>query len=291
MRRGLIAMALAFVAVTLTATLQADQRYAVTGMILRVDRDARTFTASIDEIPGFMEAMTMPFRVREAKELDGLAPGAVVDFTLVVEQDASFAESVRVRRHQNLEQDPLTARRLSIFRDVTGGRESRALGVGEAVPDFTLVDQHRQRVTLSAFRGRVVAINFMYTTCQLPDFCVRMVNHFGTLQERFRDALGRDLVLLTISFDPVRDQPDVLARYAARWHPAPAWHFLTGPVPDVRRVLGLFGVAAFLDDGLMDHSLHTIVIGRDGRIAAHVEGNQFPASQLVDLTRAVLDAK
>jgi protein SCO1/2 len=163
------------------------------------------------------------------------------------------------------------------------------VAAGAAVPDFTLIDQQRRRVRLSQFRGKVVAINFMYTTCQLPDYCLRMVNHFGVLQKRLAARLGRDLIFLTITFDPLRDTPDVLARYAAQWAPvSPAWHFLTGPEPDIRRVLGTFGVAAFPDEGLMDHSLHTIVIRRDGTLAANVEGNQYSSDQLADLLAAVL---
>ena len=60
--------------------------------------------------------------------------------------------------------------------------------------------------TLSQFAGGVVAINFTYTTCQLSDFCLRLVNHFGALQRRFADVLGRDLVFLTITFDPASRQ-------------------------------------------------------------------------------------
>jgi protein SCO1/2 len=56
----------------------------------------------------------------------------------------------------------------------------------------------------------------------------------------------------------------------------------------VRRVLEMFGVAAFPDDGLMDHSLHTALIDRNGRLVANIEGNQYTSDQLADLTRAVL---
>ena len=48
------------------------------------------------------------------------------------------------------------------------------------------------------------------------------------------------------------------------------------------------GVAAFPDEGLMDHSLHTILIRRDGTLAANVEGNQYSSDQLADLLAAVL---
>jgi protein SCO1/2 len=293
--RALRQLAAALAAVLLltapAAAGRAGERYPVTGMVVSVDPAALTFVASIERIPGFMEAMAMPFRVRDAASLAALAPGAVVEFMLVVEKDASHAEGIRVRRFQTVEQDPLTARRLSVLTRVARGRAAAPVAQGQPVPDFTLTDQTSRRVSLSELRGSVVAINFMYTTCQLPDFCLRMVNHFSALRRRFAPRLGRDLVFLTITFDPVRDQPDVLARYARQWNADPrSWHFLTGAVPSVRRVLDMFGVAAYPDEGLMDHSLHTVLVGRDGRLAANVEGNQFSSDQLADLTAGVLDA-
>jgi protein SCO1/2 len=269
--------------------VQADERYTVTGMVLEVRPAEQRFTASIDAIPNVMAAMTMPFEVRDAAALSGLAPGTMITFTLVVTRDASYAEGIRVRRYENVEQDPSRAHRLSLFREISRGTAARALEPGAVVPDFTLVDSRRDTVRLSALRGRIVAVNFMYTTCQLPDYCVRMVNHFSSLQRRFAGALGRDLVFLTITFDPQRDTPEVLAQYSAQWKPnLDAWHFLTGTAAQVQPVLDAFGVAAFPAEGLFDHTLHTAIVGRDGRLIVNVEGNQFTTGQLGDLIQSAL---
>ena len=104
--------------------------------------------------------------------------------------------------------------------------------------------------------------------------------------------MGRDLILLTVTFDPVHDQPDVLAKYAATWKADPrTWHFLTGSAADIRRVCDLFGEDFFQDEGLMNHSLHTALIGRDGKLLSNLEGNDFTAAQLGDLTESVLNGK
>jgi protein SCO1/2 len=268
------------------------ERHAVTGMVLSTDPARGTFVASIDSIPGFMAAMTMGFAVRDANELQGLVPGTIVEFTLIVEKGSSYAEEIRIRRYQGLEQDPLAARRLSLLKEIASGRSAKTLAVGETVPDVTLTDGKRRRISLSHLHGKVVAINFMYTACQLPDFCLRMVNHFGVLQKRFKAHIGRELIFLTITFDPARDQPDVLERYSRQWKREPdSWRFLTGSVREVRRVLELFGVSAFPDDGLMDHSLHTVLIDRDGKLVANIEGNQYTPDQLGDLMAAVLNGR
>jgi len=272
----------------------AAQQFSVTGMVLEVNRSRKSFVASCQEIPGYMQAMAMPFEVRDAKELDGLAPGATVEFTLVVEKESSYAQHIEIRRYESVEQDPLTARRLKLLNQLSQGtaNSNKTLTVGQAVPDFKLIDQDRREISLAQFSGKVVAINFIYTSCPLPNYCLRIANNFGVLQKRFREKLGSDLVLLTVTFDPVHDQPEVLARYARTWKAdTDTWHFLTGPVADVQRVTALFGVDYFPDEGFMDHSLHTAIIDRQGKLAVNIEGNQFTADQLGDLVQTILTSR
>jgi len=286
MRHLLGLAALLFVAVQSSA---AAKDYSVAGMVLTVDPSRNTFTASIEAIPGFMAAMAMPFEVRQLKDLDGVVPGAAVTFTLVVDQKSSHAERIRIVRYQSVEQDPLAVSRLKLLTNIAGAARQKALTIGQTVPDFRLVDQKRRPVALSDLRGKVVAINFVYTSCALPGFCLRIANNFGVLQKRFKAQLGRDLILLTVTFDPVHDTPEVLDQYARRWAAdAATWHFLTGPVPDVQSVCQLFGVDFFPDEGLMNHSLHTALLDRHGKMVANIEGNRFTADQLGDLINAVL---
>jgi len=287
LRRAIVAV---LVCATFGAALHAqDKRYSVRGMVLRVDPAARTFTVSHEAIDGLMSAMIMPFEVRDARDLAPLGPGALVEFTLVVGAQAGYATDIRVRKYQTAEQDPLTARRLALLKKAAG-RAVPPLAAGQAVPDFTLVDQAGQPVRFSALTaGKVVALNFVYTRCALPQFCLRASNVFSVMQRRFARQYGRDLVLLTLTFDPERDTPEVLATYAARFNADPKmWRFLTGNTADVRRVCALFGVESYLDEGLLNHSLHAAVIDRRGRVVANVEGNQYTPEQLGDLILDVL---
>jgi protein SCO1/2 len=267
----------------------AQQQFAVRGMIVSVNREARTFTASVDAIPNYMRAMTMAFDVRGAADLDGLTPGAIVEFTLVVGRQSSHAESIHVVRYESVEQDPFIANRLTLLNDLVRGSAVKQVAIGETVGDFTLTDQQRRRITLSDFSGKVLALNFIYTSCPLPNFCLRLANNFNVLQKRFRRDLGRDLVLLTITFDPAHDTPDVLATYASQWRADTAgWHFLTGQPTEIQRVCDMFGVHAYANEGLLDHSLHTVLIDRKRTLVANIEGNQFTAGQLGDLVQNLL---
>lgn len=268
----------------------AGEQRAASGMVLRVDQAHKTILVSCDSIPGVMDAMTMPFDVHDVRELAALSPGMIVGFTLVMVGGSSYAEHIQVRPYETVEQDPLTARRLKLLNRINNPEvSSKTLAIGAAVPDFTLIDQQHRRISLSQYSGKVVALNFIYTSCALPNFCYRTANNFGVLQRRFKEQLGRDLVLLTVTFDPQRDHPEQLAHYAENWKADPkTWHFLTGDVSDVERVTALFGMDYFPEEGLMSHSLHTAVIDRQGKLAANIEGNRFTPEQLGDLVSTIM---
>jgi protein SCO1/2 len=287
--RVVVAIGLALTLVAAVSDLTAAQtRHSLRGMVLTVDVARKTVVVSHESIPNVMPAMTMPFEVRSARELEGIVPGAIVSFTLVITKESAHAENLRIVRYESVEQDPLTARRLRLLQKVTGAG-STPLAVGQTVPDFTLTDQAHTRVSLSQFRGKVVALNFIYTSCVLPQFCYRLANQFSVVQRRFQPRMGRDLVLLTVTFDPARDTPERLAEYARQWNADRSnWRFLTGSVDDVGRVCRLFGVDAFPDEGLISHSTRTVIIDRRGALSASIEGNQHTAAQLGDLLDAVL---
>jgi protein SCO1 len=268
----------------------AAQRYSVAGLVIKLDRSRGTMVVSCERVPGYMDAMVMPIPVHDAQALHGVAPGDMVDFTLVVSNRSSSAENIRVRKFESLAQDPWQARQLKLLQSSLGhGPTAVPLAPGRQVPDFRLIDQKQRPVNLKQFAGQVVAMNFIYTRCVLPDFCYRLTNNFGLLQKRFAGQMGKGLELLTLTFDPVHDQPPVMAQYARTWQAdSDGWRFLTGPSVDVQKVCSLFGVDAWQDEGLLTHTLHTVIIDRQGRLVANLEGNQFSAKQLGDLVRTVL---
>jgi protein SCO1/2 len=164
------------------------------------------------------------------------------------------------------------------------------VAVGEAVPNFTLTDQAGHAVSLSQFRGKVVALTFGYSRCPNPNYCLRLSRNLAEVERQFHDRAGSDLVLLTIAIDPEYDQGPALARYAQSFGAdAKIWHFLTGTVPQVHQVAGMFGMDFWNTEGLLTHTLHTVIIDRQGRLAANIDGNQFTARQLGDLVKIVMD--
>jgi Cu/Ag efflux protein CusF len=183
----------AAVLISCAALDAADKEYTVKGMVLRADPANRSFVVSHEKIVGLMDSMIMPFDVRDAKEMAGVVPGAIVEFTLVIGDQAAYATKMTIQR--------------AAMRKVAGV-VTKPLEVGARIPDVTLIDQTKQRVTLSTLTGKVLVVNFMSTRCAPPEFCARAVNNFGVLQKRFAQELG--VVLQTRTFDPQRDTPEAV---------------------------------------------------------------------------------
>ncbi|MGH9661920.1 MAG: SCO family protein [Bryobacteraceae bacterium] len=257
------------------------RRMPVRGMVLRIEPGRHTVVVSHQKIPGYMDAMVMPFRVRRAAELDGIEPGAQVEFDLVVRKGTSHIERVRrgARRETRLAPD-----------DAPLPDPPEKLAIGALAPDFALTDQLGRPVRLSGFLGQVRVINFIYTRCPLPEVCPRLSANFARLQRRFQSR--PDLVLLSITLDPDYDTPDRLRDYATIWKAAPErWRFLTGAHDEVRRVAGGFGMIYWAEEGLVTHTSQTAVVSRDGRLAALVDGASYQVTQLEHLIEEQLESR
>jgi protein SCO1/2 len=285
-----IAVFLALAAMLSRGGASADERHPMRGVVVRVDPAARTMVVSTEKVAGFMDAMVMPFTVRTADGLKDVKPGATVEFDFVVSVRASFAENIRVRAYENLEQEPLELRRLKFLSHLAAPESAvKPLAINDSVPHFVLTDQYRRSVDSTQLARKVVAVTFTYLRCPNPSYCFRLASNFGQLQKRFANRLGKDLVLLTLVIDPEHDEQGALAEYARVWTTSPDWHFLTGPLADIQRVAAAFGVEFWKDEGLLVHSFGTVVVDRQGRLAANLEGNQFSAKQLGDLVQNVMD--
>jgi protein SCO1/2 len=256
---------IAAVAVLAAAGAYAAKSYPVDGIVVAFDPAARTMLVSHRPIARYMGAMMMPFRVDDARELRGLYPGARIQFDLVVGKDRSIAKNVRKSGGGDA-QIPAPRERLSI---------------GDALPDFQLTDQEGRVLRAADLRGKVLAIDFIYTRCPLPDVCPRLAANFAALERRFPQALGWDLMLLSVTVDPDYDTPAVLADYARRWAAdSRGWRFLTG---DVSQFAAQLGEVYWSDEGSIGHNSTTSIIGRDGKLRAVVEGSNWRIDQLEHL--------
>jgi len=231
-----------------------------------------------------MGAMTMPLVVKRGEPFDDLVPGAQVQFQMILR--GGTAEASRVRIEPGSAEGIVQDRGVAVKLPVSGERLSN----GDVVPDFELIDPSGHRVRLSDFCGRLVLVNFIYTRCPLPEVCPRLASSFALMQRRFREQLGRELILLSITLDPKYDTPAVLEKYERAWRADPeGWYFLTGSEREIWTVADRFGLAYWSEEGFLVHTSLTCLIGRDGRLIGRVSGPTYDVRQLGDFIAQQLE--
>lgn len=237
----------------------AAESYAVTGVVRELKPDGRTVIIRHEEIPGYMEAMTMPFRVRDTNELNGLGPGDAVSFRLQVTDDASWIDQVRRTGKSAVAELPKPA--------VASTNQPGAFA-WENIPEFALTNEFGQPVRLRDFKGRAVAMTFFFTSCPLPEYCPRLSKNFQGALAKLKATPGgpTNFHFLSVSFDP-RDTPGVLRTYGRAYgYDSNHWSFITGNLEHVQELARGFGVNAKLEGGTYDHGFSTAIFDATGRL-------------------------
>ncbi|HEY0379745.1 MAG TPA: SCO family protein [Pyrinomonadaceae bacterium] len=136
-----------------------------------------------------------------------------------------------------------------------GAAEASAL----RIPDATVYNQNGRRLNFytDLVKGKVVAINFIFTTC--TTICPPLTATFRRVQSELGEHVGRDIELISVSVDPVTDTPERLFDFAAKFKAGPGWTFVTGDQAEIDSLLQAFGVAVANKN---DHT-PTILIGND----------------------------
>ena len=255
------------------------RRYPLKGQIIAKDTGRQELTVKHEDVPGFMPGMTMPFRVPDAAEFASVNPGDLVTATLVVEETTGHLTGITRTGTAPLPPETTTGLRPRIIEPET------------EVPDVTVTDQAGATRRLSEWRGKVIALTFIYTRCPLPEFCPRMDRNFVAAQRLLAAdrALAARVHLLSLSFDPEYDTPEILRAHAARVGADPAlWSYVTGTKEAIDPFAAVFGVAIMRDDKPMQeilHNLRTAVIGKDGRLLTILNGNEWQPEELVAAIR------
>ena len=258
----------------------AARTFQVTGTVTSPIADGRVMVAH-EDIRGYMPAMTMPFAVA-ADETALLRAGDRVRFTLRVTEEGAQAERFEVTGH-----DAAVAAALS-----GGPRPALArLKKGDELPMVSLTTSEGRPLTSADLHGQVTAITFIYTRCPVPDFCPLMMKRFQEVQRELESRRSphpsaSDVRLLSVTLDPAFDTPQVLQAYAASKGVDPArWQLATGTPEDIARLTSAFSIHVERGGLLIDHTLATAVIGRDGRIVEIWRGNGWAAAEVVDVLR------
>ena len=263
-----------------------QKRYPINGKVIAINKTDRTATIEHKDIVGYMPAMTMPFKIKNDADLEMMKPGDQVTGSLVVNDTSSWVEIATIAEG--------TAP-LSPTAEILGEPKP-----GDEVPDFGLTNQDGKRIHLAQYRGKALALTFVYTRCPQPDQCTLMSTNFAAVDKELQkepDVYAKTH-LLTISFDPDYDTPKVLRSYGASHtgrysdETFQHWEFATGTKDEVKGVAQFFGLRYFQDtesgDEQVIHSLRTAVIAPDGKLVKLYRGNEWKPDEIVnDLTSLV----
>jgi protein SCO1 len=168
---------------------------------------------------------------------------------------------------------------------VPGAPQTTATAVNTKAPDFILLDQDGKPFASKSLRGKVVALDFIFTTC--IDVCPLFTANFAQLQKTLKSRQRADFFIVSITTDPEVDSPKVLKSYAQRYRADFAtWAFLTGTEAELKKVWNGFGIRVIPKGrGLVQHTSLTTVIDPQGIRRFNFLGEKW---QLKDLERDMM---
>jgi protein SCO1/2 len=267
------------------------KRFPLKGVITAVNPQKSEITVAHEEVPGVLAAGTTSLPARDDPKVIGLLrPGDRIEARLVVDGDARFVDEILTKGFVPTPPPQGSSGPPASSSPASGAsvlpEPNKGIGVGDAVPDFALVDQTGQTVRLSQFRGRPVAVTFAYTRCPVATACPMTMTKFAKIDA----GMGRRNIgeLLSITVDPVNDTPAVLRDFATRIGADPKrWKFLTGDPKAVARAAESFGVLYYPDRGQIVHSQVVAVVDPAGKLATIYFGEMWdPETVLRDLEKA-----
>ena len=254
--------------------------YQVKGLIKELLPEKKKVKIAHEDIPGYMEAMTMMLDVRDAKELDGLQPGDSVTFRmLVTEADGWIDQLKKVDGPRTpLPPEPSTFRRV---------RDVEPLAVGDKMADYTFTNTLGRVVRLSDFKGQALAFTFIFTRCPFPTFCPRLSSSFETAQQQLKTMSGgpTNWHMLSITIDPDYDTLDRLKEYSAKYKADPKrWDFVTAPLIDITAIGEQFGLQFWRanPNEPINHNVRTVVVDASGTIQWVTPDTDFKPDVLVE---------
>lgn len=259
--------------------------YKLRGKVVADNSATGEVTLNHDAIPGFMDAMTMPYKLKDPSIVTELHPGDVITADVLVSQDADAGVL--------LDHIVVVAQGKPDYRpEVSYHVPAR----GDVVPDFKLRNQDGRTIRLNQFRGQDLLITFIYTRCPLPNFCPLVTHNFAVIEKQLASdpALKRKTHLLCISFDPEHDTPERLRAYGAQYIGSDAksafasWDFAVPEKPVLTEMAKFFNVGITNEaDQTITHTLSTTLVGPDGKVLKFYPGNEWTPDQVVeDVKRA-----
>jgi protein SCO1/2 len=255
------------------------------GKIVATDPAAGSVTVDAGAMPGFMDAMTMPYKLVQPNVISELHPGDMITAHVIVDETPDGPSNARLDQIVVVGQARV---------DTKPTIQYHVPATGDAVPNFALLNQSGNTIDLEQFRGKVLLLTFIYTRCPLADYCPRMSANFAEIDHALAadKPLYAKTHLLSVSFDPGYDTPQVLRSYGGAHtgkfteEDFKHWDFAAPPVAELPKLLEWFDVGVTGARGgpeTIQHSLSTAVIGKDGKVVAWYPTNDWKPTEVLEV--------
>src|SRR3984957_9397904 len=254
--------------------------YTLTGRVISKQPATQQLIIDNDDIPGFMSAMTMPYKVKDPAGFQKVQPADLIRADVIVGQPGEFW----------LEHLAVIGKAANQPR--AEGAPPQVLMVGDQVPDVALLNQDGKTLHFGQLKGKVVLLTFIYTRCPFPDYCPLLSTKFATIQKELAKNPDdyKKTHLISISLDPKFDLPPVLRAYGLPYMDRDPkgfehWDFVSTTPADLLKLTGSFGLAYSEENSQINHSLNTILLAADGTVADMWPGNEWQTSEVLDVMR------
>lgn len=227
------------------------------GVILETKTESAQVVIRHEPIAGYMDGMTMPFKVKDVAQLTNLNRGDQVTFQLHVTSDESWVDHFQ------------KIGAVSLPENKTRPAEISAPRPDKSVLDYKFTNELGQAVSFNDFRGDALAITFFYTRCPVPDYCPRLSKNFKEASRKLEAITNAptNWHFISVSFDPQSDTPEILKNYGLTYGYDPAhWSFFTGPQDKIAQLARGSGVKYEADAGTINHNFRTLIIDPDGHL-------------------------
>jgi protein SCO1/2 len=226
------------------------------GTVTELKPDRRTVVIQHEAISNYMAAMTMPFRVKDSKELAGLQRGDAISFQLHVTESESWVDGITKIGTVSLP-------------PIQTPTNPPAVRPNHPLLDYKFTNELGQAVSLNDFHGQALAITFFFTRCPLPEYCPRLAKNFQEASRKLGSLPGApaNWHFLSISFDTEFDSPQMLKAYGNSYQYDPKhWSFLTGPADKIGELARQSGATYELDAGTFNHNFRTLIVDASGHL-------------------------
>jgi protein SCO1/2 len=253
--------------------------FPIRGKVVSVDAEKGSIVLNHEAVPGFMDAMTMSYKLKNPGTISELHPGDRITAKLLVRKNGDeYQDAV-------LDQIVVTAQARPDYKPSV---QYHVPTQGDTVPDFKLTNENGRAIHLGQFKGKAVLLTFIYTRCPLPDFCPKMNHNFAEIDKALAadPGLYAKTHLLSISFDPKDDTPAVLKGYGQAYAGVDTkfahWEFAVPPAAELNEMAKWFDLGISpAEDGTITHSLSTVLIDKDGKVAAWYPTNDWSPADVV----------